>query len=359
MTSNISPTFVPPLRTCYRPIPPRVWSRVQNTCSYVTSSTPLDPGYVKLPFSGKIVPFAELGRELAMLRKGNVLQYKANSSNITQTQRYSKIAKGQWTNRNITWATQNANGFSNPNTQSLLRVAGTPGNSIIDTICAGPNVPIDNTLPPIIGPTENTGDNLPPIIQPVNPGDNNIPIVPPIPPDFIPIFPDFGHLVCNTKHNPCNGETIFNKADIKCHPTTDSDVPGPIQDLCWNEGFPTWYPRQRYTMNTSTDGWPKNYKLFRAAIQAIPPVITHVEYTAPFLYFTWTEETCCLDISFYTFFENNVQIHSAKVTEKNTSFYFIPNLPSGSTYTFTMKANIQYEQGLIISDPSNVVEIII
>ena len=77
----------------YLPQPTRVWSRVQNTCVQLSLSE---------------------ADKIAMLNKGNVLQYKANSSNLTKAQKYSKIAKGQWINRNTTWATQSTRGLVYP-----------------------------------------------------------------------------------------------------------------------------------------------------------------------------------------------------------------------------------------------------
>jgi hypothetical protein len=107
----------------YLPQPPRAWSRVQNSCSF--ESETLNPNtIVRLPYTNKEVPVSSLATELAMLNKGNVFQYKKNSSNLTKNQRYSQIAKGQWTNRHKTWATQSANGYTNPNNQQLARVGG-------------------------------------------------------------------------------------------------------------------------------------------------------------------------------------------------------------------------------------------
>ena len=85
---------------CYLPRPPRAWSRVQNSCSLIDN------------VSGNSTLF--LDKDMQMLVKGNILQYKANSSNLTKTQKYSKIAKGQWINRNTTWAIQNTRGYTNP-----------------------------------------------------------------------------------------------------------------------------------------------------------------------------------------------------------------------------------------------------
>jgi hypothetical protein len=54
-------------------------------------------------------------------KKGNVLQYKKNSSNLTKNQRYAQIAKGAWTNRTKTWASQTET-TSSPNTSWLKNV---------------------------------------------------------------------------------------------------------------------------------------------------------------------------------------------------------------------------------------------
>ena len=194
----------------YVPQPSRDWSRVQNSCVQLSISE-----------SDKI----------AMLNKGNVLQYKANSSNLTKAQKYSKIAKGQWINRNTTWATQSARGYTNPNTQSLKRT----GNVV--------NIALNPITGAIIGPT------LEPLTCPLIP-INSKPIV----------IQDGGVLICSVQENICTGETKSTISQQLCNPSTDSDVPGQIQDLCWNDGTQTWYPRQRYIMTNSGNKFPYNYK---------------------------------------------------------------------------------------------------
>ena len=194
----------------YVPQPSRDWSRVQNSCVQLSISE-----------SDKI----------AMLNKGNVLQYKANSSNLTKAQKYSKIAKGQWINRNTTWATQSARGYTNPNTQSLKRT----GNVV--------NIALDPITGAIIGPT------LEPLTCPLIP-INSKPIV----------IQDGGVLICSVQENVCTKNTKSTISQKICNPTTDSDVPGQIQDLCWNDGTQTWYPRQRYIMTNSGNKFPYNYK---------------------------------------------------------------------------------------------------
>jgi hypothetical protein len=194
----------------YLPQPSRDWSRVQNTCVQLSISE---------------------ANKIAMLNKGNVLQYKANSSNLTKAQKYSKIAKGQWINRNTTWATQSARGYTNPNTTSLKRT----GNVV--------NVALNPISGAIIGPT------LEPLTCPLIP-INSKPLV----------IQDGGVLICSVQENVCTGETKSTLSQKLCNPTTDSDVPGQIQDLCWNDGTQTWFPRQRYIMTNSGNKFPYNYK---------------------------------------------------------------------------------------------------
>ena len=54
----------------YNPVPPRVWSRVQNPCSVIAYKSD-DPAANS--------DFARADYERQMLLKGNILQYKKNS----------------------------------------------------------------------------------------------------------------------------------------------------------------------------------------------------------------------------------------------------------------------------------------
>jgi hypothetical protein len=263
------------------PRPPRVWSRVQGICSTLPVDTigPLEAGTI------------------AMASKGNILQYKKNSSNITKQQRYSQIAKGMWTNRNTTWASQTIT-TTMPNTQSLKRVNyktiyldnGAPAN--LPITCPIPTTPtIPNKLP--INPnTQNIAPQLgvttafieicpvyvappgPPIYinsgpsqqlpkKPVNP--IIIPVLPYIKPPDEPVprvvIPDGGNLICNITENICTGEILsITQANDNCNPSSASDVPGPVIPLCYNNGLPTYYPRQRYIMTNSGNKFPVGYK---------------------------------------------------------------------------------------------------
>lgn len=261
----------------YLPQPPRVWSRVQNSCSLVTDNDINSNSLVKVPLTGEIVSSSLLSEKMQMLEKGNVLQYKCNSSNLTKAQRYSKIAKGEWVNRNVTWATQTMSGYTNPNTTSLKR-SGNVVNIAFDPITGSIIGPTD--LPPTclnqdiieiqneaLPESSEGGDSEPIIPPPVQPseGSNEFPeIIPEVSPEPI-VIQDGGVLICSVQENICTGEIKTSLSQKLCNPTTDSDVPGPIQELCWNDGTPTWYPRQRYVMSNGEDKWPVNYKFLVSA----------------------------------------------------------------------------------------------
>lgn len=248
----------------YSPNPTREWSRVQNSCSFTTEEPPKT---VRLPLLNITVPYSSVAYYAALLKKGNVLQYKSNSSSLTKQQRYSQIAKGMWTNRNTTWATQ-SDSYSNPNTLSLKRT----GTVNITTDGTATNLPITCPVIPVINnpglPSNVSGTGKNPILPPPPPPPKKDPAIPnggiPSVPGDIPegptVIKDLGNLICNTTENECTGQTTTQLANKFFHPTTDSDVPGRIQELYWNPRIQTWYPKERLTMNNSTNKWPENSK---------------------------------------------------------------------------------------------------
>ena len=198
--------------TTYNPTITRTWSRIKPVCMQ-------EPDYV-----------------LNEQRKGDVLQYKKNSLNITKQQRYAKIARGKWINRNTTWASQSETS-TNPNTKSLMRVnyTGTP-------YC--PPI-IDPIIPPILpdNNNNNNNNNNPSVLPtPSDGGGGGGGVLPPIPtptPEpIIPVLPDGGQLVCNMVQEICTGEIVDIYPSQTCYPTTFSDVPGPIIELCYSENIP-------------------------------------------------------------------------------------------------------------------------
>ena len=227
----------------YLPQPPRAWSRVQ-TIPYCTDPIlPSTPKYdVYVPRNKQTVPPSVADLEDKMIYKGNILQYKKNSSNLTKNQRYAQIAKGSWVGKQ-SYATQSQT-YTNPNTNSLLRVNYTT---------VSPN---DTT-----GSVNNSSGpyqyNIP---NPFDCSSNDIVVG--------------GTLICNTLANPCTNELVKTYYVQKCFSITASDVPGfsnPLiisKDLCWDAKINTWYPKPRRTMNNSGNKWPQNYKEFVSACHA-------------------------------------------------------------------------------------------
>lgn len=252
----------------YNPLPPRQWSRVQNRCPENVN------GIVYIPQLKIYIPQSMVAYELQMIEKGNILQYKCNSSNLTKNQRYSQIAKGQWVNRTTTWASQTES-VSEPNSTSLQRVAikgnitvnGTP-TTLPVTSCS------KQVIPPVNFPSSGSVINKknkvkkpqsqpqPKVKSNVNP-TTNIPS-PPLPPAPI-VVSNGGSLIGTTTVNKCTGDIIKKNYVNNCNLTTASDVPGKIQKLCYNSGLATYYPKNRYTMNNSGNKWPQGVKFLRSA----------------------------------------------------------------------------------------------
>lgn len=239
------------MSTCYYlPMPPRAWSRVQRP----TSCSPIDQ----------------------MALKGNVLQYRNNSSQLTKLQRYSKIAKGQWINRNTTWATQSAygGGYTNPNSKSLKRVndehlaidvqtGQVLGATLLPLSC--PSVTPTNTpeaLPSVVS-SSSTVPSIPPAVSPSSTAVSFPSVIPE--PDVLPmVISNGGSLICSVFENACTGQSYQTLSQQLCHPTTDSNVPGKMQELCWNDGVQTWNPKYNVTMSSSGNKWPVNAQLVSA-----------------------------------------------------------------------------------------------
>jgi len=270
----------------YLPFPPRVWSRVQNSCSLATPST---YSSVFVPLLNQTVTPIEADYYAKLIAKGNVLQYKKNSSNLTQNQRYSQIAKGKWTNRTTTWATQ-SDKYTDPNTLNLKPQGTTPLE-----MC------ISNTL------------------------------------------------LCNTTMNPITGEIIVRRSSRNVNPTSDSNVPGTIQDLYWNPRLQTWYPKQRYVMNNSTDKWPINYKPFVSAIRPAPATIVSSVGGVGYMQISWTAVySDCIPITSFGIYIDNILVdvvnyptssYTIDVIDATYSFYvvtFSSNIPSDKSNTVTI-----------------------
>jgi hypothetical protein len=357
---------------CYLPQPPRAWSRVQNECSVITSFPENDNELTRLvpfPYTKKLVIAATFKEQIDMLRKGNILQYKANSSNLTKNMKYSKIAQGMWTNRNTTWATQSTRGYTNPNTTSLKRIAKV--NIAFDPVT---RIPLGPTILPVTCPSFETNNNsaLPfstgagtsniviptlPKTPPTNPNNNDTfipPVAPLAEPDPI-VIQDEGVLICSIQENICTGYTKASLSQQLCNPTSDSDVPGQIRDLCWNDGTPTWYPRQRYTMSNSDNKWPYTTgPLDTTTISAVrpsAPVIISItgNCSTNTITINWEQKEDCLPVSSFEIFQNGQLVSIANAKERTKDIAVEQN--KEYSYAMISRATGSYN---LISDPSNI-----
>ena len=299
----------------YNPAPPRVWSRVQNQCTYIIPNSSYNSAYI--PLTNQTVSLAQANYEEKIFYKGNILQYKGNSSRLTKKQKYTQLAKGFGPNRTKIFATQTQT-YTNPNTTGLLRANYTTY-PYLNQIVGAPNN--------ISGPFQYNAPN------PFDCSSNSI--------------QDGGTLVCGTYANPCTGEIIKtgSTSSIICNSASASDVPG-TSILCWNNNIQTWFPRQRYFMNNSTDKWPQGYKGFKSAVTPEAPVLTLVSYTPTSVALSWTDisNNNCIPISSYNIYQNGILIETQPYTITSTT---INNLSSGTTYNFyitSVSTNIQSEQ---------------
>jgi hypothetical protein len=219
----------------YHPKPPRVWSRVQDPCTFTTPGDEYLSSYI--PLTGQTVSQGQADYEMKQIYKGNILQYKGNSARLTKSQKYSQLARCTGPNRTKVFATQSQT-YTNPNTTGLLRQ-----NFI--------TYPFPNEIVGV--PNNISGPFAYGIQNPDGCSGNSI--------------QDGGTLLCGTYIDPCSGDIIKTgvTSSTICNSASVSNVPGP-SILCWNNKVQTWFPRQRYTMNNSTDKWPINYKGLVSAI---------------------------------------------------------------------------------------------
>ena len=221
----------------YLPNPPRVWSRLQNLCTYVIPDNSYNSIYI--PLTNETTTLAQANIQEKLQYKGNILQYKCNSSGLTKNQKYAQISKGLWANRTRSFATQTQT-YTNPNTTGLARV-----NYAI--------IPFPNQI--VGSPNNISGPYQYGVPNPFDCSSNAI--------------QDGGSLVCNSYADPCTGTIIQTVSQQQCFPTYCSDVPGQIMDLCWNPQMQTFFPRNRLTMSNSLNKWPQGYKGFQSAVSPV------------------------------------------------------------------------------------------
>jgi len=310
----------------YNPNPPRAWSRVQNRCTYFEEGNPYDQIYI--PLTGQSVSQAEANYEEKLYYKGNILQYKANSSSLTKKQRYSQLAKGFGPNRTKVFATQTQT-YTNPNTTGLLRVNYS-------------TFPFPNQL--VGKPNNISGPFQYDVQSPFDCSNNSV--------------QDGGNLVCGTYANPCTGEIIQNNLSSAtiCNPSYCSDVPGRPIELCWNNKLQTFFPRQRYFMNNSGNKWPQGYKGFVSAVRPGPPYLMLDSYTSTTATLSWTNPNeKCAQITSYNIYKNNILIESVPYTSNMQPITISGLMDINNFYITSLIINIEENSTIIESNPSNFV----
>jgi hypothetical protein len=320
-----------PYKYNYLPIPPRVWSRVQNSCTYTDASGNSDINYnqVYIPLIKQTVTQARANYEDKMIYKGNVLQYKGNSSRLTKSQKYTQLAKGFGPNRTKVFATQSQT-YTNPNTTGLQRV-NTQTYPYPNGVVGEPNNPS--------GPFQYN------VMNPNDCSNNSI--------------QDGGTLVCGTFANPCTGEIIKQGAtsSIIINPASASDVPG-SSVLFWDTQVQTWFPKPRYVMNNSTDKWPVNYKGLDgisglvSATRPSKPYLMLIDSSCNSVTLSWTDVSSnCIPISSYNIYQNGILVQTLRYT---TTLTTINGLVPGITYSFFITSVSNTTESI----PSNIVTVV-
>ena len=288
----------------YLPIPPRVWSRVQNPCTYIVPDNSYNSIYI--PLTNQTVSLAQANLEEKIQYKGNILQYKGNSSRITKNQKYSQISKGLWCNRTKVFATQSQT-YTNPNTTSLARVNYT-------------SIPFPNQ---IVGSPNNISGPFQYGIP--NPNNCNTTTI-----------QDGGSLLCGSYANPCTGEIVQTVSEQQCFPTYCSDVPGQIMDLCWNPKLQTFFPRNRLTMSNSLNKWPQGYKGLIGAVKPDPPVLLTAIAGCGSVELSWSYlSNNCISISNFKIYANGVLKTTVSYTVTSIT---INGLNFNKSYSFYVKS---------------------
>ena len=305
----------------YNPVPSRVWSRVQAPCTYTDTDSTYETAYV--PVLNQTLPLSQAIALEQNLYKGNILQYKGNSSRITKKQKYAQLAKGLWCNRTKVFATQGIT-YTNPNTTGLMRINYT-------------TLPFPNQ---IVGQPNNIS----------GPFQYNVPSPYGCPTTSVQ---EGGSLVCGTFVNPCTGQVIksVQKPPLICNSSTASDVPGIPVDLCWTPKVQTFFPKNNLTNSNSLNKWPEGYKGLVSAITPSAPVLSLDSTTISYASLSWIYNfNLCIPISSFRVYQNEVLVQVVPYPITSTTIY---NLDICTNYSFYVTA----VSNTTPSSPSNSVEV--
>ena len=253
------------LKKNYLPIPPRLLERTNATCEILFEK--LENGTVFYPYFNKKVTFSQAAYLTKMLYKGNILQYPSPSTKVggmTKKMNYARIVKGFGKYRKNGWASQ-TDSYTSPNSNMLHRtqysITSNNLNGEIKLPGCDDDPFIENIVLPISSDPVQDLENpvFPPLNDPADIITYNYPIVP-IKPILIDSIIEGGRLRHCTRGNICTGEVKEFVKQIPCFPTSASDVPGPIINLCYPSNFPAFYPRVRKTYTNPSTKWPINSK---------------------------------------------------------------------------------------------------
>jgi len=212
----------------YNPIPTHIGYRSSHCISVYSPNEIITP---------------EMADIMKQQYKGNILQHKENSANYSKSVIYSKIMKGQWSNRKRCYASQGVK-YTNPNTNSFVREGG---NNIL---LNGVQTYYPTTCPPYSNLIYYNSN------QRADPKNG--------------VIANGGIFICNKQENKCTGysnETINNNT---CFLTSCSDVPGKEQLLCYKQSQ-LYYPNPKRIMTNVGGKFPVNYKpLPCSSANAIP-----------------------------------------------------------------------------------------
>lgn len=219
------PCSVPSATCClvlnpgYNPNPPRIGFR-SSTCNTLYPDvtniiTPEQQDLIKQQY------------------KGNILQYKGNSSNYSKKMIYSKIIQGTWTNRKKSYASQGVK-YTNPNTHFFTQ----SGNSNI--LLNGVSTNEQITCPPYSNLIYYNSN------QRANPSNG--------------VISNGGVFNCNKQENPCSGYVKVSAPINYCFSTSCSDVPGRETFLCYKSTNNSYYPKPKRVMTNVGGKFPINYK---------------------------------------------------------------------------------------------------
>jgi hypothetical protein len=305
----------------YNPVPTRVWSRVQAPCTYTDPGSTYETAFI--PVLNQTLPLSQAIALGQNLYKGNILQYKANSSRITKKQKYAQLAKGLWCNRTKVFATQSTT-YTNPNTTGLMRVNYT-------------TLPYPNQ---IVGQPNNIS----------GPFQYNVPS-----PDGCPTtsVQEGGNLVCGTFVNPCTGQVIqkIPQPSLICNSSTASDVPGIPVDLCWTPKVQTFFPRNNLTNSNSLDKWPEGYKGLVSAITPSAPVLSLVSTTNSSVTLSWIYNfNQCIPISSFNIYQDGILVKTVPYPLLSTTIYGLTDCNMYKFYATCLSNTTP-------SSPSNTVDV--